>query len=128
MYKTCSTCGRLHRFNEKCPHRKQKAGGKRDGREEDGFRSSSAWQRIREQIRRRDFYMCRYCFDSGKGVQSRRLEVHHIEPLCEAWGRRLDEENLITLCSECHELAERGKINREQLHRLAVEPPIGHNV
>lgn len=33
---------------------------------------------------------------------SKRLEVHHIEPVHVAPGRELDATNLITLCRECH--------------------------
>lgn len=48
------------------------------------------------------------------------LEVHHIEPIAEAWGSRLDWDNLITLCRAHHEMAEDGRISREALRR-AVE-------
>ena len=47
------------------------------------------------------------------------LSVHHIEPLHENWERRLDDENLITLCPRHHEMAERGHIKRDYLHALA---------
>ena len=50
------------------------------------------------------------------------LSVHHIEPLEEAWDLRLDENNLITLCSHHHEQAEAGKLPRAMLHELTLAP------
>lgn len=128
MYRSCSTCGRIHRFNEPCPNRTSR---KRGGREEDRFRSSAAWQQKREQIKVRDLYLCRICLDengSGDkyGFNSKGLSVHHIEPIHECWGRRLEDENLITLCSHHHELAECGRISRERLHELARKDVIGN--
>lgn len=49
------------------------------------------------------------------------LSVHHIIPLNEDFNRRLDEDNLITLCSRHHEDAEAGKISRATLLKLARE-------
>jgi predicted HNH restriction endonuclease len=47
------------------------------------------------------------------------LEVHHIESLDAAWHLRLDDENLITVCDDCHELAERGEIAAADLREIA---------
>lgn len=54
---------------------------------------------------------------------SRRLSAHHIIPLAEDYDRRLDDDNLITLCSYHHELAERGVIPRPLLLELARASP-----
>ena len=42
------------------------------------------------------------------------LEAHHIIPLEEDYNKRLDGDNLITLCRYHHELAEKGGISREK--------------
>jgi len=121
VYKSCNICGRIHRVGERCPQKKYR---KREGRDEDAFRSTSAWQKKREQIKQRDLYLCRVCL-AEKGAQTREgfcfggLSVHHIEPLGEAWERRLDDDNLITLCGYHHELAENGRVSRARLHELA---------
>lgn len=60
------------------------------------FRSSKAWQIMREVILARDNYQCRYCKDLA-------TEVHHIIPLYKNFNKRLDENNLISLCKKCHE-------------------------
>ena len=49
------------------------------------------------------------------------LSVHHIEPLEECQERAFDTENLITLCSIHHEMAEAGRVPRELLHEIAKE-------
>ena len=112
----CPYCGRIHDRRFDCG-RRPKADKKRDAA--DGFRSTRAWQKRREEIRRRDRNLCRWCLAAGTLTYGA-LSVHHIEPLEEAWALRMEESNLITLCSCCHEQAEAGKIPRDALHRLAV--------
>ena len=58
------------------------------------------------------------------------ISVHHIEPLSEAPAKALDRDNLISLCSYHHELAEKGKISREELRSIVrdqerAESPCG---
>jgi DEAD/DEAH box helicase domain-containing protein len=76
------------------------------------------WAQIRDQARARDGFRCRQC--GAPERDGRQHDVHHIRPL-RAWlmeasqrgeepsharqmANRLD--NLITLCSQCHRLAE----------------------
>ena len=49
------------------------------------------------------------------------ISVHHIIPLAVAWEKRLDDDNLITLCGLHHEMAERGEIKADEL-RCMVPP------
>ncbi|MBQ8648112.1 MAG: HNH endonuclease [Oscillospiraceae bacterium] len=51
------------------------------------------------------------------------LSVHHIDPLEQRWEGRLEDENLLTLCRACHELAEAGKLDPKWLHELASKAP-----
>lgn len=53
------------------------------------------------------------------------LEVHHIIPLEERPDLAFEDNNLITLCQEAHEKAERGEISREELLELVRHPPGG---
>ena len=118
MLKACPYCGRIHDKKFDC--------GKRPtfGRyqQQDAFRSTQAWQHKRAWIRERDMHLCRWCLTLGR-LSYTNLSVHHIEPLHEAWGERLEDSNLITLCSPCHEQAEAGKIPRAALHELTHTPP-----
>jgi 5-methylcytosine-specific restriction endonuclease McrA len=57
------------------------------------------YERLREQVLRRDGWRCQYC-----GARSN-LEVHHKE--FRSQGGDDSEENLITLCVECHSIFHR---------------------
>ncbi len=62
------------------------------------------WSSRREAILNRDNYTCQVC-----GKKNTRLEVHHI--IFRSQGGTDDENNLITLCKECHSAIHDGKIN-----------------
>lgn len=50
------------------------------------------------------------------------LGVHHIVPLMADFNKRLDNENLITLCASHHRQADAGRIPRAELAALAAQP------
>lgn len=85
----------------------------------DRFRNTQAWRRKSAAILERDYHCCRVCYAGGKVVTSD-LSVHHITPLAVDFDRRLDDENLITLCRYHHEQAERGAIRAADLRALAA--------
>lgn len=117
MLKSCAKCGRVHSKSYQCgPKRKYKPRLS----ELDKFRSTSLWQRKRKQIRDRDLNLCAYCRHKEQPEYViNGLSVHHIIPLEENFDLRLDDDNLITLCTTCHEAAENGDIKREALMELA---------
>ena len=61
------------------------------------------WSSRREAILNRDSYTCQIC-----GKKHTRLEVHHI--VYRSNGGTNDENNLITLCEDCHSGIHDGKI------------------
>lgn len=67
-------------------------------------------------------HLCKLCLSNGK-VTSRFLEVHHIIPVNTDDTLRLDDDNLITLCSSCHALVEGTSELVPALRRLAVKSP-----
>ena len=120
MLKTCSVCGKIHDFNKVCrkPIRKKTTESSR-------FRNTYEWKNKRESIKIRDKYLCKVCM-SGKHDTDYRytyneLEVHHIVPIEEDYSKRLDSNNLITLCQMHHKMAENGKISREELKEMIGE-------
>ena len=48
----------------------------------------------------RDGYQCVMC--KRKGITTLATMVHHIEPVKKAWNKRLDIDNLMSLCEACH--------------------------
>lgn len=116
MLKSCSYCGRIHDSHYDCGKKPQRFKKKY---EKDAFRSTSAWQRKAEEIKERDKYLCQICIRDLYGTRvrlnNRELSVHHAIPLKEDYRLRLSNENLLTLCSRHHEMAESGKILREEI-------------
>lgn len=119
MKKSCQYCGRIHPVGYECPLKpKRRKQGKREAEQ---FRNRYAWRKKRQEIRARDYHLCRYCLERGV-FTCEGLAVHHIVPLEERPELGLEDGNLITLCESCHEAAERGTLGREILRRLAGTP------
>ncbi len=70
---------------------------------------------------------CRVCLSAGV-VNSRELSVHHIIGLLSDFDKRLDDDNLITLCRYHHEQAERGMIKAAKLKKLAAAQVDGDEI
>ena len=124
MLKSCKFCGRIHDSNYNCELRPKRKYNKRDSRI-DIFRSSALWQKKRETIKKRDLNLCQICirnlFNTNFLYKYKDLQVHHIIPIQEDWDKRLDDDNLITLCPYHHKLAEKGKITRKKLLEIVEE-------
>lgn len=127
MLKTCAYCGKIHDKKYDCPQ-KIEAVKSRQSKYDDQikrFRQSKAWTSKSIQIRKRDLYMCQVClrgiYDTTQKYTTREVSVHHIAGLADHYDRRLDDDNLITLCRYHHELADDGRIPASVLGRLARE-------
>lgn len=92
--KYCESCSIKYDARTKRRH-KQYSKGRTDTKEQ-GFYNSSSWRRIKERVKFKDGGACLLC----KEFMDR---VHHIEELKEAYDKRLDEDNLISLCESCHQ-------------------------
>ncbi|MFR9055781.1 MAG: HNH endonuclease [Acidaminococcus intestini] len=113
----------MHPVWYECPKKpKRKWYPKRRGQIE-RFRSTATWQKKREEVLTRDHYLCRVCLDADHRINNRGLSVHHITPLGKDFERRLDIDNLITLCSKHHDEAEHGLIPANRLRELAKTSP-----
>lgn len=79
----------------------------RDQQARDFYRSGE-WKRTRLAVLMRDHYLCQECLRRKRITIAH--TVHHLVPLREAWGRRLDLTNLESVCAACHNtLREQGK-------------------
>lgn len=76
--------------------------------------ASSAWKEVRRQVIERDAATCRRCGVRPSGHKA--LHLHHVESWEESPARRLDPDNLATLCRACHEWVHGGlNVDREWL-------------
>lgn len=68
------------------------------------FYWSMSWINTRRQILRRDNYECQVCKYDGKvtTLNQSRLIVHHVKPLEFYPDLKLDHDNLLTVCHQCH--------------------------
>lgn len=130
MLKACSYCGRLHDSKYMCPQKEARIKERQTHKTEQGkqaktFHNSKKWQDKREEIKARDNYCCQVCargsHNPSRQYETEDISVHHIIPLVEDYEKRLDNNNLITLCSRHHEMAEKGGIDRSELLRIAKE-------
>lgn len=49
------------------------------------------------------------------------LSVHHAVPINDDWDKRLDDDNLITVCGMHHKMCESGEIPYEDVRRIIDE-------
>lgn len=129
MLKSCSFCGKIHDHGTTCKHKPKNNRDYHSDRRIKSFRSSKAWIDARAIVLDRDYHLCRLCFDGTFGDYRKSygakipLEVHHIEPLSVAFDKRIDLDNLITLCPVHHKMSDRDEVPREFLRGLAESPP-----
>ena len=64
------------------------------------FYQSAEWKALRESRFAFADGLCELC--RKKGIVRAGREVHHRVSIQEDWGKRLDFDNLILLCPDCH--------------------------
>jgi 5-methylcytosine-specific restriction protein A len=64
------------------------------------FYASPGWRAVREAVLIRDHYLCQTCLRQQRTTPAD--TVHHKVELRVDWSRRLDMDNLESVCSPCH--------------------------
>lgn len=122
MLKSCPHCGRIHDCQYNCGRKPRL---RKKTTYIDRFRSSRQWRKKREQIRQRDNNLCQVCIRNLYGTDRQynyeNLSVHHAIPIEVDYDRRLDDDNLLTVCGIHHEMAEAGTIPYEEVKRIIDE-------
>lgn len=75
------------------------------------FYKSRAWQAARRRALIRDNYLCQDCLKECRITQAD--TVHHRVEISKDWSRRLDINNLVSLCASCHNARHGGKTDHE---------------
>ena len=122
MLKSCQYCGRIHDSKYIC---RKKTNKKKQITEADRFRRTSRWQKKREEIKKRDLYLCQICvrdlYNTVTKYNTKDLSVHHNISINEDYNKRLDNDNLLTVCDYHHEMCESGEIPREEVQTIINE-------
>ena len=84
------------------------------------FYKSKRWKQKREKILRRDEYLCQECKRYGKTTPA--TTVHHVMPIEQNKDLKLNSNNLISLCEQCHnKMHDRGRDNLTELGKQWVD-------
>ena len=122
MLKSCRYCGKIHDSKYICSKKPKR---EKQISEADKFRWTKQWQYKREEIKKRDLYLCQICirelYNTEKKYNTEELSVHHNIPLAEDYNKRLDNDNALTVCSYHHEMCEIGEISREEVQQIINE-------
>ena len=124
MLKSCSYCGKIHEKKMVCMQKNAaiKKRQRKASEEENKFRWSKVWKLKAKEIKQRDLFLCQVCLrQQDKRFNPHELSVHHIKKLRDEWDKRLDNDNLITLCRMHHEEAENGQLPIDYLLVVAAE-------
>ena len=64
------------------------------------FYNGKEWKELRSWKFAEANGLCEDCRENGKIVAGK--EVHHLVEISKDWSKRLDPDNLVLLCRECH--------------------------
>lgn len=125
MLKSCKYCGRIHDSKIVCKSKEEAQKRRKRFSNKDRFRGTEVWKRKRKEIRERDRCICQVCvrnlYNPIRIYETDNLQVHHAIPLEDDFDKRLDNENLLTLCERHHEMAESGEIPIEVIRGIIWE-------
>ena len=123
MLTSCSYCGRIHDSKYKCTERLNSKN--KTITEVDKFRWTSLWQKKREEIKKRDLYLCQICirelYNTVTKYNTDELSVHHNIPINKDYNKRLNNNNLLTVCNYHHEMCESGEITQDEVQIIIDE-------
>lgn len=91
-----------HKRSEKSKRRKQKQKSIYH-HENKSFYNSDLWKAARAEVYEREKGLCQRCHTF---VFGRRAHVHHIIPIAKDTSLKLEVNNLMLLCPQCHAIVE----------------------
>lgn len=87
--------------------------GWKDTPEQAAFRRSPEYQQWRIKVLERDKYTCQHCETTGG-----RLVVHHVKTFKMHPTLRLEPDNGIVLCNDCHEKLHLSRVKRPKILKI----------
>lgn len=96
--KYCIDCGiKINYRSTRCKTCYDILQDKGKSKERTKFNNSPEWKNARRSVYERDNYTCVVCNRTGG-----KLECHHVIRYADDKSKRLDVNNLITVCYDCH--------------------------
>lgn len=86
--------------HEGSSHKEYNRNRYRNDREYVRFYDSKPWRDVRYQRLLRDEFLCQHCLEEGRYKEADL--VHHIVETKTDWSKRLDIDNLVSLCEASH--------------------------
>ena len=110
IYRRCGKCGKKIEQGATCKCLKDTVKEynrniryNKDNKEYSSFYNTTHWNRMSKYIRSKYNGLCLVCYVRYKIMNGANV-VHHIIELKEDYSKRLEEDNLITLCHSCHNI------------------------
>ncbi len=107
-YRRCGKCGKKIPQGTKCECLKEsikeynnRIRYNKDNIKYSKFYSSTSWRKLSKYIRIKYNDLCLMCLIKDNAISPADV-VHHITEIREDYSKRLEENNLITLCHSCH--------------------------
>lgn len=124
IYKRCGRCGKRIPSGSRCACEKRRYRDydclSRDKKSKD-FYHSSEWERARQQALDEDEGIDVYLYMTTGEIKAADT-VHHIEPLRDAWEKRCDLQNLMSLHNETHsEIEQMYKKNKKETEKMLTK-------
>lgn len=117
MYRSCSVCGSIHPEDKMCKRVYKK------NTKESQFRNTNAWLKKRNEIKKRDKYLCQLCLKDNVYTYDS-LQVHHIISIAKDYNKRLDGDDLIHYVECIMNNRKRNNIKRRIIWIIG-DPPEG---
>lgn len=121
----CMVCGGEHDSDTvgyKCPHQNKRKYMNDNKLKIERFYNTKKWQHTKDYVRYRDKY-CMRCYTLHDRYTFDGLEVHHIHKLETNWNKRLDKNNLVLLCKQCHRYTDTQCKDGELDFKFVPKPP-----
>lgn len=128
MYRRCGRCGNKVIVGEECSCKEEYK--KQYAKQYDKnvrnnpnnikyakFYNGTGWRRKSKNIKAKYNNLCLVCLLKEKRISYSDM-AHHIELLKDNWDKRLDDDNLIPLCNECHNAIDHVNYTEEDKNEL----------
>ena len=78
-----------------------------------------AWQKQRKRVLHRDNHLCQDCL--SRGLVTAATECHHIIPRAKAGPHLARDDDVLSLCSDCHKARDDAELGRKRPRAVGLD-------